>query len=113
MPRGTTITIPDEVDVALRAEAYRVGCRPGEILVRWLRETFPDYVRNQLRNDLEHRSIVDVLATETHVSPNAEMPPALTEGTPNPKSPQPQVTPTLAPTAPSDLHPEDAFGAEV
>ena len=54
MPRGTTITIPDEVDLAIRAEAYRLGCRPAEVLVRWLRQTFPDFVRDQLRNDLDH-----------------------------------------------------------
>jgi len=50
--RGTTITIPDEVDLAIRAEAYRVGCRPGEVLVSWLRATFPAYVQGQLRRDL-------------------------------------------------------------
>jgi hypothetical protein len=41
---------------------------------------------------------------------NAEMPPALAEGTPNPKALQPQVTASIAR---GDLDPEDAPGAEV
>jgi hypothetical protein len=100
MPRGTTITIPDEVDLAIRAEAYRIGCRPGEILVRWLRSTFPDYVRSQLESDLngQHSEIG---------SPDAATPPAGTEGVTNLNSPQSQVTKSIPP---GDLTDEESIG---
>jgi hypothetical protein len=50
--RGVTVTVPEEVDEALRAEEYRTGGRRHEILADWFRATWPDYVASRLRRDL-------------------------------------------------------------
>jgi hypothetical protein len=100
MPRGVSITIPEEVDLAIRAEAYRRGCRPGEVLTQWLRATLPDYVRDQFRRDLLHPTTRDVI--DAHVldcpirdaeEPTVE-PPALHE------RPAQNATRTLPPERP-------------
>jgi hypothetical protein len=94
MPRGTTVTIPDEVDLAIRAEAYRLGCRPGDVLVRWLRATFPDYVRDQLRGDLRHpnaHAVLDIEVVDSDGPRHAATPPTLAEGASGLTSPQDQA----------------------
>jgi hypothetical protein len=96
MARGTNITIPEEIDEAIRAEAYRLGCRPGEVLVRWLRATFPEYIRVQLDCDLNHPDSNTVIDATVR-SMKTATPPALNEGATNPFLPKSESTPILPP----------------
>jgi hypothetical protein len=60
--RGVTVTVPEEVDEALRAEEYRTGGRRHEILADWFRATWPDYVAGRLRRDLRSPIAARVVA---------------------------------------------------
>lgn len=109
MARHVTVTIPEEVDEAIRAEAYRVGCRPGEVLSRWLRDTFPEYVFHRLSDDLRHpegRLVIDVEASD---SPDEKVTRAGTDGASRLTSAQPQVARRLSL---GDLSNEESPGAD-
>jgi hypothetical protein len=60
--RGVTVTVPEEVDEALRAEEYRSGDRRHDILANWFRATWPDYVASRLRRDLRSPVAARVVA---------------------------------------------------
>ncbi|MST32638.1 ribbon-helix-helix protein, CopG family [Acidimicrobiaceae bacterium USS-CC1] len=62
--RNPTVSIPEELDDAIRAEAYRTGRSRHEVLVTWLRETWPEHVRDQLRADLTTDLDADVESHE-------------------------------------------------
>ncbi|MGH9013163.1 MAG: hypothetical protein ACRDZ1_04400 [Acidimicrobiia bacterium] len=61
--RGIDLRVPEEVADAVRAEANRRLCRPGEVLVDFLRRYWPRYVAEDLRRDLT-TSVIDVRGTE-------------------------------------------------
>lgn len=91
--------VPDELLVEAERIAAERGVDRAVALGDLVAEVLPDALAEAAR---------DVLAPE--VPSDAVMPPALTDGiTSNPKVPQPQVTPSIAP---GDLHAEDAPGAE-
>lgn len=104
------VDLPDDVVNAAERVAAELGTDLELVLGDLAAAALPDLLA-ELAEETVARSARERLSRTS--LEDAEMPPVLTEGTPNPKSPQPQVTPTLAPTAPGDLDPEDALGAEV
>jgi hypothetical protein len=107
--RSTPLSVPSEVAEAVRAEAVRRHGRPGDVLTDFVRRWWPRYVAEQLHGDLKQAAPSQVIDADVVSSRtlHAEMPPALAEGTPNPKAPQPQVTQSIPP---GDLTDEDASG---
>jgi hypothetical protein len=84
----TTLSLAYPIDVAADV--------PG------IREGHPD--NGRMRHAVISPNTAEAVATRLH---NAEMAPALAEATPNPRVPQPQVTPSLPP---GDLDAEDVSG---
>lgn len=73
MGRGTTslsITLPDPLADALRAEAHRQKRRLGDVLSRWMIATWPQYVAGSLVSDL--RPVLDVDAVDDTDLPELE-----------------------------------------
>lgn len=71
---GTTslsVTLPDPMAQALRAEAYRQGRRLGDVLSRWMVATWPQYVADAVGGDLW--PVLDVEAVEDD-TPDASRP---------------------------------------
>ena len=52
--RYTPLSVPEEVASAVRSEALRQRCRPGEVLVDFVRQFWPRYVAEELHRDLTH-----------------------------------------------------------
>ncbi len=65
--KSATLSVPEEVADAVRAEAYRRLCRPGEVLSDWLHRTFPDYVRDRMRHDFDHPLDGAVIETRAEI----------------------------------------------
>lgn len=92
------LSVPEEVALAVRAEAYRTLRRPGEVLTDWLRRTFPRYVADRLAEDLLHPAgglLFDVAA-------DAEAAPGCPEADPRPAISKCQVAPMLPPGDPNE-----------
>jgi hypothetical protein len=51
MGNSTSLSVPDELAAAVRAEAARRVCRPADVLLDFLRRCWPEYVAGQLRAD--------------------------------------------------------------
>jgi hypothetical protein len=86
--RGVDLRVPEEVADVVRAEASRRLCRPGEVLVDFVRRCWPAYVAEVVGRDLRGAEVVDVKGRNVG-PPRPLMPmpgasPRLNEGEPGP-----------------------------
>ena len=101
-------SLPVDLLDELGREAERRGISIEELVDLLLVEHLPTVLAEEagahLRSSL---AIANRHAVNSPNTANAEMAPALAEATPNPRVPQPQVTPSLPP---GDLDAEDVSG---
>jgi hypothetical protein len=55
--RSVRLAVPEPVVDALRGEAARRLCHPGDVLADFVRACWPDYVADRLADDL--RPVID------------------------------------------------------
>jgi hypothetical protein len=77
--RSTPLSVPEEVADAVRSEALRQRCRPGEILIDFVRQFWPRYVAEELHRDLCHPASRQVIDAVSEASSNTATAPALAE----------------------------------
>ena len=92
--RSTPLSVPEEVADAVRSEALRQRCRPGEILIDFVRQCWPRYVAEELHQDLTRPAARQVIDAVSEVSPNTATAPALAEAATQPSSPN-EVPPSI------------------
>ena len=70
--RNASVQVPEPVADALRGEAARRGCRPGEVLADFVRACWPRFVAGALEKDL--RPVVDAELVDDRSSEPADRP---------------------------------------